>query len=66
MYFLRTGINRKNSFDLLYKEPGKNLNQLGHITMSFTGDSTANLPGTLYLEAKEIPEITEGTEIAIA
>lgn len=43
----------------------KNLNQLGHITMSFTGDSTANLPGTLYLETKEIAEITEGTEIAI-
>ena len=43
----------------------KNLNQLGHITMSFTGDSSANLPGTLYLEAKEIPEITEGTDIAI-
>lgn len=43
----------------------KNLNQLGHITMSFTGDSTANLPGTLYLAEEEIPNITVGTTIAI-
>ena len=43
----------------------KNLNQLGHITMKFTGETTAALPGTLYLEGKEIPIITVGTKITI-
>ena len=43
----------------------KNLNQLGHITMKFTGETTAELPGTLYLEGKEIPIITVGTKISI-
>ncbi|NLH35084.1 MAG: PTS glucitol/sorbitol transporter subunit IIA [Lactococcus chungangensis] len=43
----------------------KNLNQLGHITMKFTGETTAELPGTLYLEGKEIPIITVGTKITI-
>ena len=43
----------------------KNLNQLRHITMKFTGETTAELPGTLYLEGKEIPIITVGTKITI-
>lgn len=43
----------------------KNLNQLGHITMKFTGETNASLPGTLYLVEKEIPKIAVGTKITI-
>ncbi|SJZ74648.1 PTS system, glucitol/sorbitol-specific IIA component [Pilibacter termitis] len=43
----------------------KNLNELGHITIKLDGSTNAELPGTLYVEEKELPEITVGTTIAI-
>lgn len=43
----------------------KNLNELGHITIKFDGSTEAELPGTLYVEAKEMPEITVGSTITI-
>ncbi|GAA2912873.1 PTS glucitol/sorbitol transporter subunit IIA [Enterococcus pseudoavium] len=43
----------------------KNLDDLGHITLRFDGSATAELPGTLYVEAKAMPTITVGTKIAI-
>lgn len=43
----------------------KNLSDLGHITIRFNGDAEAGLAGTLYVESKELPEITVGTEITI-
>jgi PTS system glucitol/sorbitol-specific IIA component len=43
----------------------KNLDDLGHITLRFDGSKTAELPGTLYVEEKEMPTITVGTKIAI-
>lgn len=42
-----------------------NLINLGHITISFTGDTDAILPGTLYVEQKVIPDISVGTSISI-
>ena len=35
----------------------KNLSTLGHITIKFDGSTEPELPGTLYVEEKEIPLI---------
>lgn len=43
----------------------RNLTSLGHITLRFDGSTTPELPGTLYLENKEVPLIELGTEIKI-
>lgn len=43
----------------------KNLSNLGHITLKFDGATEAELPGTLYLEAGEVPEVGAGTRITI-
>ena len=43
-----------------------NLKELGHITIKFDGSSSPELPGTLYVEDKTIPEIGEGTIISIS
>lgn len=43
----------------------KNLADLGHITLRFSGDTVAELPGTLYLEEKALPTITKGTTLTI-
>jgi len=43
----------------------KNLNNLGHITLNFNGEVEAELPGTLYLEEKELPKVEAGTTITI-
>ncbi|MBA4601005.1 PTS glucitol/sorbitol transporter subunit IIA [Thermoactinomyces mirandus] len=39
----------------------RNLKTLGHITMRFDGSTIPKLPGTLYLENKEIPDINLNT-----
>ena len=43
----------------------KNLDDLGHITIKFDGSNSPELPGTLYVEAKELPAIVEGTKVKI-
>lgn len=43
----------------------KNLTNLGHITLKFDGSTEAELPGTLYLEMKDLPEAAVGTTITI-
>lgn len=43
----------------------KNLANLGHISLRFNGDTEAELPGTLYLEDKKLPEVDSGTTILI-
>lgn len=43
----------------------KNLADLGHITLRFNGDTVAELPGTLYLEEKDMPTIAKGSTITI-
>ncbi|EOT30565.1 PTS glucitol/sorbitol transporter subunit IIA [Enterococcus saccharolyticus] len=42
-----------------------NLENLGHITIKFDGATTPELPGTLYVEDKPMPEIGVGTTISI-
>lgn len=41
------------------------LSTLGHCTIRFSGLTEAELPGTLYVEKKEIPTITAGTKLQI-
>lgn len=43
----------------------KNLNALGHITLKFDGSTEPELPGTLYLEEKNIGKIEPGDRIVI-
>jgi PTS system glucitol/sorbitol-specific IIA component len=43
----------------------RNLTTLGHITLRFDGSTTPELPGTLYLENKDIPTIEMGAELKI-
>ncbi|MGE6259949.1 PTS glucitol/sorbitol transporter subunit IIA [Heyndrickxia sporothermodurans] len=43
----------------------RNLSSLGHITIRFDGSKTPELPGTLYLEDKNLPVIEPNTEIKI-
>ncbi|MDH6363237.1 PTS system glucitol/sorbitol-specific IIA component [Enterococcus sp. PF1-24] len=42
-----------------------NLNELGHITIKFTGDEIAELPGSLYVENLPMPLIECGGLIRI-
>jgi len=43
----------------------QNLRDLGHITLKFSGESVANVAGTLFLEKKEIVPPVNGTIIKI-
>ncbi|MFO6498860.1 MULTISPECIES: PTS glucitol/sorbitol transporter subunit IIA [Bacillus] len=43
----------------------QNLASLGHITLKFDGSHAAELPGTLYLEEKPLPEVLVGDTIQI-
>lgn len=43
----------------------KNLADLGHITIRFNGETEAELAGTLYVQAKELPAIGVGTNLTI-
>ncbi|NRD76867.1 PTS glucitol/sorbitol transporter subunit IIA [Bacillus sp. BRMEA1] len=43
----------------------RNLTTLGHITLRFDGSTSPELPGTLYLENKDIPSIDLDTKLKI-
>ena len=43
----------------------KNLRDLGHICVRFDGRCDPELPGSLYVENKEIKEFTIGTKVTI-
>lgn len=43
----------------------KNLVNLGHITIVFDGATEASLPGSIYVEKKEVPKLVVGSEISI-
>lgn len=47
------------------KEAPKTLAGLGHMTINMSGRSNAELPGTLYTEAAEVPKMGVGTKISI-
>lgn len=46
-------------------EVNTNLKNLGHIAVKFTGEQNAELPGSLYVEQKEFPNIEVGTGVSI-
>ncbi|BDR58217.1 PTS glucitol/sorbitol transporter subunit IIA [Xylocopilactobacillus apicola] len=46
-------------------EVQRNLTNLGHIAISFTGASSAELPGTLYVEDHDYPEVLVGSRVSI-
>ena len=41
------------------------LKGLGHCTINFSGATEAELPGTIYVEAKPMPEVKIGTTLKI-
>ena len=41
------------------------LKGLGHCTINFSGATEAELPGTIYVEAKPMPEVKIGTTLQI-
>lgn len=41
------------------------LEGLGHCTMNFSGQTAVELPGTIYIENKPLPDIKVGTVIQI-
>ena len=43
----------------------KNLEALGHITVNFSGDVKAGLPGAMVVEKAEVPKLTIGSVIRI-
>lgn len=43
----------------------QNLTSLGHITIKFDGAREAELPGTLYVEGKSLPDVTVNSKIEI-
>ena len=47
-----------------YEEPFT-LKGLGHCTFNFSGATEAELPGTIYLEEKPVPELKIGSTIRI-
>lgn len=53
------------SFEVLFvgSKANETLNELGHATFSFDGCSQSELPGTICLEKKAIPEISKDTVI---
>lgn len=57
--------NEKFSITSVGNVAQRNLEELGHITLKFDGSEVAELPGTIYLEKKEIPSIELGTTIGI-
>ncbi len=43
----------------------QNLGNLGHVTFTFDGSTEAELPGTIYVEAKPMPTLKVGSTIQI-
>lgn len=56
-----------DSFDIYFVGDHVNtsMKDLGHLSFSFSGDQTSDLPGTVCIEDKPIPQIPVGTTIKI-
>ncbi|MCH3997242.1 PTS sorbitol transporter subunit IIA [Lactobacillus amylovorus] len=46
-------------------EVSRNLGNLGHMAVKFTGETEAGMPGSIYVEKGEFPHISKGTEVKI-
>ncbi|SDJ56637.1 PTS glucitol/sorbitol transporter subunit IIA [Salimicrobium halophilum] len=60
-------IINDETFEILFVggKANETLKEMGHATFQFNGESNSDLPGTICLEAKEIPEIEESHSIQI-
>ncbi|GAJ26577.1 PTS system, glucitol/sorbitol-specific IIA component [Liquorilactobacillus sucicola DSM 21376 = JCM 15457] len=56
---------KKYKITAVGNEVQNNLTNLGHIAISFTGTTVAELPGTLYVEKGDYPELNVNTQIEI-
>lgn len=56
---------KKYKITAVGNEVQNNLTNLGHIAISFTGTTVAELPGTLYVEEGDYPELNVNTQIEI-
>lgn len=54
------------TFNILYvgDKANETMKELGHATFHFNGEADSEMPGTICLEAKPIPEITEQSTIS--
>ncbi|HLS08206.1 PTS glucitol/sorbitol transporter subunit IIA [Lentibacillus sp.] len=54
------------AFDILFvgDKANETMKDLGHATFHFNGESSSDLPGTVCLEAKPIPEISVNSTIS--
>lgn len=43
----------------------ENLDKLGHITLKFDGNDTAEMKGSLHLEEEEVPSVNIGEKIVV-
>lgn len=43
----------------------KNLIEIGHITLKFGMPATSGMPGTIYLESDQVPDVNSGTVLRI-
>ena len=46
-------------------EANTTFKNLGHMTVKFDGNETADLPGTIHVEEKEYPKVQIGTTITL-
>ncbi|SFE12145.1 PTS system, glucitol/sorbitol-specific IIA component [Lentibacillus persicus] len=56
------------AFEILFvgDKVNETMQDLGHATFHFNGEATSELPGTVCLEKKSIPEISVGSTISFA
>ncbi|MGJ7919025.1 PTS glucitol/sorbitol transporter subunit IIA [Neobacillus sp. LXY-4] len=54
-----------NSFKISFVggKANQTIRELGHCTLAFNGETSADLPGTICVEDKPIPELLEGIEL---
>jgi len=55
------------SYDILFVggKANETLRELGHATFQFNGERDSDLPGTICLEKKEIPNLVIGQKVVI-
>ncbi|WP_236686969.1 PTS glucitol/sorbitol transporter subunit IIA [Ornithinibacillus contaminans] len=60
-----TMVINNEGFHILFvgDKANETLNELGHATFNFNGESHSELPGTICLEKKAIPKIKKGSII---
>ncbi|PTL37522.1 PTS glucose transporter subunit IIABC [Alkalicoccus saliphilus] len=60
-------VLNEEKFEILFvgSKANETLEEMGHATIQFNGQSTSDLPGTICVEAKTIPALEAAQEIKI-